>query len=206
MPDLPLEGRALASRTDTGGGPPQRGLVVAILGAESTGKTVLAAALHAAFAADGLRVAQVDETLRHFCVARGRTPRRDEQLAIALRQTERIDEAAASHELVIADTTALMVAVYSEWVFGDRSLYPMAEAAQRACDLTLLTALDLPWVADGHLRDGPQVRAPVDRLVRAALARCGVVPVPVAGQGEQRTTAALAAVREALARRRAGLS
>lgn len=174
-----------------------RPLVVAIVGAESTGKTALAHALHAALAADGLSVAVVDETLRRFCDEHGRTPRQDEQRGIALAQTCRIDEAAAGHDLVLADTTALMTAVYSEIVFGDRSLYDEAEAAHRHCGLTLLTALDLPWVADGLQRDGPQVRVPVDALLRSALARAGVGHAVIAGRGQARVDAALRTVRRA---------
>lgn len=172
-------------------------LVVAIVGAESTGKTALAHALHAALVADGLAVAVVDETLRRFCEEHGRTPRQDEQHSIARAQTRRIDEAAAGHGLVLADTTALMTAVYSEIVFGDRSLYEEAEAAHRRCGLTLLTALDLPWVADGLQRDGPQVRVPVDVLLRSALARAGVDHAVIAGHGQARLDAALRAVRRA---------
>lgn len=174
-------------------------LVVAIVGAESTGKTALAQALHAALAADGLSVALVDETLRRFCDERGRTPRQDEQRDIALTQTRRIDAAAAGHELVLADTTALMTAVYSDIVFDDRSLYDEAEAAHRRCGLTLLTALDLPWVADGLQRDGPQVRVPVDALLRTALARAGVDHAVIAGHGQARLDAALRTVRRAWA-------
>lgn len=172
-------------------------LVVAIVGAESTGKTALAHTLQATLGAEGLRVAVVDETLRRFCDEAGRTPHREEQLGIARTQTRRIDEAAAAHELVLADTTALMTAVYSEVVFGDTSLYAEAEAAHRRCALTLLTALDLPWVADGLQRDGPQVREPVDALVRAALQRAGAAHAVIGGTGAARHEAALAAVRRA---------
>ena len=174
--------------------------VVALLGAESTGKTTLAQAL----AVDGRRVALVSEYLREFCDAHGRTPREDEQAQIAAEQTRRIAQAATTHELVIADTSALMIAVYSDTVFGDTSLYASAEAAHRAgCDLTLLTALDLPWQADGLQRDGPQVREPVDARVRAALARAGVAYSVVFGHGEARLQAALACVQHALAARTA---
>lgn len=176
---------------------PRPALVVGLVGAESTGKTQLAQAVQQALAADGLSVAVVDETLRRFCDVEGRTPRQDEQIHIARTQTRRIEAAAANHALVIADTTALMTAVYSEIVFGDHSLYVECEAAHRRCDLSLLTALDLPWVADGLQRDGPQVRKPVDALVRSALARSGVDHAVVAGTGEARTAAALSAVRRA---------
>ena len=57
-----------------------------------------------------------------------------------------------------ADTTALMIAVYSDLVFADTGLYDDALAAQRRVDLTLVTALDLPWLADGLMRDGAHVR------------------------------------------------
>ncbi len=173
-------------------------MVVALVGAESTGKSTLAQALRDTLADDGLSVAVVGESLREFCDRHGRTPRIDEQRQIAQTQSDRIAAAAsAGHDLVIADTTALMIAVYSEIVFGDTSLYADAEGAQRQCDVTLLTALDLPWIADGLQRDGPHVREPVDRLVRAALQRSGVAYSIIAGQGARRSEAALATVRRA---------
>ncbi len=177
-------------------------LVVGLLGAESTGKTTLAQALVAALAGEGRRVALVPEYLREFCEQHGRTPRPDEQAHIAAEQTLRIAAAARTHDLVIADTTALMIAVYSDIVFGDAGLYASAEAAHRAtCALTLLTALDLPWQADGLQRDGPHVREPVDERVRAALGRAGTPYSVVFGHGEARAEAALAGVRHVLAPR-----
>lgn len=169
-------------------------MVVALVGAESTGKTVLAQALQEKLGKDGFKVALVDETLRTFCDQNGRTPRRDEQILLAQTQTRRIAEAASDHQLVIADTTALMTAVYSEIVFNDTSLYAEAEAAQRQCDLTLLMALDLPWIADGLQRDGEHVREPVDQLLRAALQRSGVAYSIVAGTGGRRIDSACAAI------------
>jgi nicotinamide riboside kinase len=177
------------------------GFVVALLGAESTGKTTLATALGQALGADGRRTVVVDEVLREFCDREARTPRRDEQAAIAAEQTRRIAAAAAGAEVVVADTSALMIAVYSDLVFGDTSLYAAAEAEQRRYGLTLLTALDLPWQADGLQRDGPHVREPVDRRIRAALARAGVAFDPVSGGGSIRLEGALAAVARALAAR-----
>ena len=174
--------------------PPSRAFVVAVLGAESTGKTTLAAALAERLASRGLRVAVVDEGLRRFCIELARTPRRDEQAAIADDQTRRIDAAAAAGaDAVVADTTAVMTAVYSDLVFGDRSLYASALDAQRRCDLTLVTANDLPWEADGLQRDGPHVREPVAALLRAALDGAGIAFAPVAGIGVARLDSALAA-------------
>ena len=174
-------------------------LTVALLGAESTGKTTLASRLGEVLAAEGRRVAVVGEYLREFCDTHARTPRADEQAGIAAEQTRRIAAAADGHDIVIADTTALMIAVYSDHLFADDALYPGALHAQRRYGLTLLTALDLPWQADGLQRDGPHVREPVMRRVRAALARGAVSYAIVAGQGDARLASALTAVRHALA-------
>jgi nicotinamide riboside kinase len=174
------------------------GFVIAIIGAESTGKTLLAQELGRALTSPGRRVAVVGEYLREFCNAHGRTPRIDEQATIAAEQTRRIARAADEHDFVIADTTGLMTAVYSEQVFGDSSLYPWAEQAHACSDLTLLMALDVPWHPDGLQRDGPHVREPVDRLVRAALGRAGSAYSVVGGLGALRLTNAMASVQRAL--------
>jgi hypothetical protein len=99
-----------------------------------------------------------------------------------------------------------MIAVYSDQVFGDRSLYAEAERAQHRCDATLLTALDLPWLADSHQREGPHVREPVDAKVRAALARSGVAYSVIGGVGALRLAAARSAVERALAPKPVGES
>ena len=174
------------------------GAVIAVLGAESTGKTTLARGLADSLAAQGRRVALVEEFLREFCLREGRTPRQDEQAAIAQMQSKRIAEAARTHELVVADTTALMVAVYSQLLFDDDSLVTAAVAQQARHCVTLLTALDLPWVADGLMRDGEHVRAPVDALLRTALQDGGVPFSIVTGSGEYRLANALRATQSAL--------
>ncbi|NBQ86603.1 MAG: ATPase [Betaproteobacteria bacterium] len=170
---------------------------IAILGAESTGKTTLAQALAAHWQGRGQRVHLVGEYLREFCDREQRTPHPHEQWQIAQTQTERIEQAPDS-DIVIADTTALMTAIYSEWVFGDRSLYPMALQAQARFDVTLVTGLDIAWVADGIQRDSPQVREPVDQLLRQSLEAAGIAYRVVYGQGPQRATQALLAI-EAMA-------
>lgn len=161
------------------------GCVIAVLGAESTGKTELAQALAERLVQRGMAATLVPEYLREWCLREGRTPRPDEQAAIAAEQTRRIAEA-ASVGVAIADTTALMTAVYSDLLFDDRSLYAEALASQRSYAITMLTALDLPWVADGLQRDGPHVREPVDALVRGALTGAGLPYAVVHGSGARR--------------------
>jgi len=184
-------------------------LIVAVLGAESTGKTTLAAALAARLTQEtGLAVTWVPEWLRRWCDEHDRTPRADEQAAIAQTQHVQIGTAAASHDIVVCDTTALMTAVYSRLLFRDRSLEALALALHRRVSLTLLTALDLPWVADGHQRDGAHVRVPVDAAVRELLIANRLPWALVSGSGEERVESALDAVAPLLRSRptpRAGL-
>lgn len=185
------------------------GLLIAVVGAESTGKTALAEALAVGLAEHtGLACTWVAEHLRAWCDATGRTPRPDEQHAIAAAQRAAIDDAATGHDIVVCDTTPLMTAVYSRLLFADHSLLAPALAWQRGCALTLLTALDLPWVADGQQRDGPQVRAPVDAVLRELLAAQRLPWALVSGRGGLRVDSALDAVAPLLRQRptpRAGL-
>jgi nicotinamide riboside kinase len=174
-------------------------LRIAIVGAESTGKTSLAVALRARLAAGaGLRVALVGEVLREWCDAHGRTPAAHEQRAIAEEQHRRIEAAAVAHEIVVSDTTALMTSVYSQHCFGDRSLEPFAVHAHRSVTATLLMAIDLPWQADGFQRDGEHVREPVDALLRELLCGNALPFAVIAGRGEQRLEQALLALRRPL--------
>ena len=176
-------------------------LRIAIVGAESTGKSELAHALADALAREfGLRALVVDEYLREWCDQQRRTPRADEQMGIAQEHARRIDAAATQPgvDLLLCDTTPLMVAVYSDLLFDDRSIDVVARDAQGRMELTLLTALDLPWVADGLMRDGPHVRAPVDERVRARLGEWGAAWCLVSGSGPARVACALDALRPAL--------
>ena len=182
--------------------------VLAVVGAECGGKSHLAAALAGRLKAGGAAVRVVDEYLREFCDVHGRTPLVDEQAAIAAEQTRRIeatrrdlsDEAAAGGAgVVVADTTALMTAVYSDIVFGDDGLYAAALRDHARCGFTLLASPDLPWQADGIQRSGERMREAIDAKVRAALRRAGSAFAVIGGSGEARTEAAWAALSQARA-------
>lgn len=166
---------------------------VCLLGAESTGKTRLSQELAAHYRSVGQSAIAVPEYLREWCDREGRTPRPAEQEGIAREQARRIAEAGPA-DWLIADAGPLMVAVYSDLLFNDRSLYPFALAQQHAHDLTLLMGLDLSWVADGFIRDGPHAREPVDALVRAALASSAIGYRVVYGRGSERLRNALFAI------------
>lgn len=170
---------------------------VALLGAESTGKSRLAQDLAQQLRTQhGLRVEVVTEHLRSWCEQQGRAPFQHEQAAVARTQSQHIAQARAtpSVQVVLADTTALMVAAYSEQYFNDLSLWPRALADHSTCDLTLLMGIDLPWVDDGLCRDSPAARQATDTLLRTRLEQAGVSYQTVYGRGNERTSQTLRAV------------
>lgn len=176
---------------------------VALLGGESSGKTTLATALHRVLNEQhGIRTTCVPEHLRAWCEAMGRAPLAHEQAAIADEQTRLIQAAAQQPgvDLVIADTTALMVAAYSELYFQDSTLLAPALAAQGSYHLTLLMGLDLPWQGDGLFRDSPSVRDATDALLRRELQAGGIAYQTVYGKGDARLAQALRAIGTALRR------
>lgn len=174
---------------------------IAILGAEGTGKSWLLQALAESIggAASKQRtlnpspsVQTVHEAPRSWCAREGRTPQAHEQLGMAQAQAQAVKEAQA--DWVIAETTPLLTAVQSHLLFDDTRLYPMALAHHAVYEHTLLTGLDLPWVAEGLQRDVPPMRAHVDRLLRQALDQAGLRYKVVYGQGPKRLGNALMAL------------
>jgi nicotinamide riboside kinase len=166
-------------------------LLIAILGAESTGKTTLAQAL-----ARETRGLWVPEYLREFCETHSRTPTREEQSEILETQAKReiaaqIDAAKHGIGVVFCDTAPLMTAVYSDYIFSDRSLYARAINLHRRYAATIVLDTDLAWVADGIQRDGEHVRKAIDALIASALDSHGLDYARISGGGHERTLAAL---------------
>jgi nicotinamide riboside kinase len=171
-------------------------LRVAVLGAESTGKSSLIQSLALELTRLGHDVRTVDEYLRVWCTREGRTPRAYEQASIALEQTRQVLAASGklsgtTSTVLLSDTTALMTAIYSDVLFGDGSLLEYGLTQQKTFDLTLIAGLDLPWVADGLQRDGANSQAPIDQRLRQVLATHGIGFHVVYGVGFQRTHSAL---------------
>ncbi len=169
---------------------------IALLGAESTGKTQLSWGIAEALQSLGLHVTVVPETLREWCEAHNRTPLAHEQLEIAQQHAQRIFS--IDHGWVIADTSPLMTAIYSDFIFQDKSLYAQALLEQASFDITLVMGLDLEWIADGLQRDGAHVREPVDSLLRQALQSAGLPFKVIYGQSDARLSAALMAIQNGL--------
>lgn len=168
--------------------------LICLIGAECTGKTTLAQALAQEFS--GL---WVPERLRLFCDALQRTPLQYEQSDL-LEQQARDEEVALEKAtdqgqcFVFCDTAPLLTAVYSDFVFGDRSLYPRARELHARYAMTLILEPDLPWVADGLQRDGAHVQKPIHFKIAQELRGMGSLHYRVTGSGEARLASARAAV------------
>jgi NadR type nicotinamide-nucleotide adenylyltransferase len=168
-------------------------LRIAILGAESSGKSTLAAAL-----AEHYRTVWVPEYLREFVDTHQRVPREEDQYAIALTQLTRENDAAMrASRFLFCDTTPLMTALYSRVYWGrvDAQLAEIDSVHEYA--LTLVTAPDGPWMPDGLQRESEAVRQSVHALVLANLTARGIPHTVVAGEPDQR----MAQVRALLAER-----
>jgi len=168
---------------------------IAIVGAECVGKTSLCVAL-----AERTPATWIAEVVREFCVARGRTPRQDEQHGIleaqVAREADAVRRAAtAGHAWVLCDSAPILTALYSRHYFDDDSLVAPARIHHRSYAATLLLMPDLPWVADGILRDGPTVRRAVHDALSGLLDDSGIEVHPIAGSGEARRQGALAVLR-----------
>ncbi|WP_232251110.1 AAA family ATPase [Janthinobacterium sp. 1_2014MBL_MicDiv] len=143
---------------------------VAILGAESSGKSTLAAAL-----AERYGSVWVPEYLREFVETQGRVPVASDQYGIARMQLERENAAAAqARQFLFCDTTPLMTAVYSRHYFHGIDAPLAALADDYHYGLTLVTAPDSPWVADGLQRESEAVRQLIYRLLLEELDARGI--------------------------------
>jgi len=167
---------------------------IAVLGADGTGKTQLAREIAAHLVEQGLRAIVVPAVLAEWCQAHGRVPRPEEQLALAREQERRVELAAREHAFVIADTTALMLAVQAGTRSADEGLHRFALESQQAYDATLVTGLDLPRVSVEPERDLAPSREDVDTLVRSLLQAAQVHFQVVYGSGTQRLQSALVAL------------
>jgi nicotinamide riboside kinase len=165
------------------------GCIIALLGAQGTGKTELANALAARLSQRGMATALVADLSHEWRVREQRTPDPSDLAAIAREQTLCI-AAAVDRGVVVADTTALMSAVDSDILFGDNTLYAKALAAHRGYAITLLMALDLP-PAPGH-DDAQRDRA--DTALRAALTGAGAPYSVIHGHGPERLASAWNAI------------
>jgi len=155
---------------------------IAILGAESSGKSTLAEALAARY-----NTVWVPEYLREFVETRGRVPFETDQYPIARTQVERENALAAqANRFLFCDTTPLMTGLYSRVYWGrvDAQLARLERVHDYAH--TLVAAPDAPWEPDGLMRESEEVRQMVHRMVIARLDELRIPFVLVTGDLPQR--------------------
>jgi len=163
-------------------------LTVCFHGAESTGKSVMAAQLSARF---GWPI--VAEYGREYCETHGTDLAMADLLAIAEGHMAATAHAAeAEPDVLICDTDPLMTAAWAQMLFGE---VPDALLRYPKADLYLLFEPDVPWVADGTRFFGEKAeRAQFAALAEAMLVRAGVRWLPISGSWKNRETQILAAV------------
>lgn len=155
---------------------------VAILGAESSGKSTLAAAL-----ARHYGTVWVPEYLREFVESEGRVPDECDQFPIARTQMDREDAAAqVASRFLFCDTTPMMTALYSRWYWGRVDAQLSLLERRHDYDYTLVTAPDCPWEADGLQRASEEVRQTIYEQVRQMLDDRGIAYLLVTGDLPQR--------------------
>lgn len=166
---------------------------IVLTGAESTGKSTLAKALVAHYAApcSGEFVRQyVDELQRELTV--------DDLGPIARGQFGLEDQAASeATDIVFHDTNILSSIIYAKHYF-DVSLDSADDAfAKRDYTLYLLCMPDIPWVADEGQRESPEARDALQAIFKAKLEELNLPYVEIGGTAEERITKVIKAIEQA---------
>ena len=126
---------------------------IAILGAESTGKTTLARSLALRF-----NTRWVPEYAREYMSLHTGAYSVDDIVRIAQHQLREENEMVHhANRLIFLDTEFIVAKVWAEDVFGFCPDWIRGQLLEHRYDLYLLTSNDLPWVAD-PVRVNPQRR------------------------------------------------
>ena len=170
---------------------------VAILGAESTGKTTLCRDLAAHFSSPW-----VPEYMRTYLqdkwdnqqltctwddllpIAQGQIEL-ENKLAWQAAQKSQIDQSPNHQKYLFCDTSLFELMVYSNWYYADCPNALIQAALVHHYDLILLTEVDTPWVAD-DLRDAPHQREEMSAYFESQLNRHDKKFRRIAGDREQR--------------------
>jgi NadR type nicotinamide-nucleotide adenylyltransferase len=142
---------------------PESVITVAVLGAESTGKTTLCRDLAAHF--DSLWVSEYMRTYLQAkwdneqltCTWDDLLPIAQGQIALENKLAKKVTQMSNENCYLFCDTSLFELMVYSHWYYGDCPAALEQAALAHHYDLILLTEVDIPWVAD-DLRDSPHQR------------------------------------------------
>jgi HTH-type transcriptional regulator, transcriptional repressor of NAD biosynthesis genes len=172
---------------------------VAILGAESTGKTTLCEELKASLQSQSKSIAIVPEALRIFCREKNRVPTKTDQISIMREQAELevLTEKRGNLtplDLLLSDCAPLTIAIYSELYFSDLSLYPEAETHHSRYDLSILLARNIGWQQDGIYRESPEAQQRFHQRLKTWLEQSNYPWLEITATGTQRSAQAMSAI------------
>ncbi|GAB4135470.1 MAG: hypothetical protein Fur0041_09540 [Bacteroidia bacterium] len=154
---------------------------IALIGAESTGKTTLAASLALRF-----NTLWVPELARDY-VSRNQHQISPEEIeSISRAQLAEEDKAAANaNQLLFTDTEFIIAKVWCEDVYNTCPDWIIEMTKQHRYDLYLLTSNDLPWIPD-PVRINAQRRDYFFNLYKKELEKLNVPFEVVSGRYENR--------------------
>ena len=158
---------------------------IAIVGPESTGKTMLTGLL-----ATHYKAGMVKEVAREYIDALSRNYVLDDLVAIARLQLEEEDKASREQTIVFCDTNLAVVKIWAEFVFGTCPTFIDRNFKERRYDLHLLTHIDLPWEPDPQ-REHPQHRAELFARYKNLLDHNQLPYHIITGMGDQRVSNAI---------------
>lgn len=170
---------------------------ICVAGAESTGKSWLAAKIAVHFS-----VTPVTEYARAYCAAHGNDLSMAQLVHVGEVQDSNIRNMVRETrhhggEWVVADTDAIVTSVWAQ--MGDAAVDPWFGGGLFECDLYLITDNDLPWVDDGvRIQTAQSERDRFRATLIAEIERRGLRWAAVGGHGEARLTNALAEIEAAL--------
>ncbi|WP_426137516.1 AAA family ATPase [Psychrobacter sp. TWR1-1-1] len=154
---------------------PKSVINVAVLGAESTGKTTLCRDLATHFGCpwvpEYMRIyLQAKWDKEHLtCTWEDLLPIAQGQIELENKLAEQAAQTDKNHYL-FCDTSLFELMVYANWYYGDCPKALTNAALAHHYDLILLTEVDTPWVAD-DLRDSPHQRGEISAYFESQLIR-----------------------------------
>ena len=164
-------------------------LKIAVVGAESTGKSTMSAYL-----AEHYHTVWVPEFARDYCATLTEPPTWQDEINMFYGQLAlEAQIAPKANSLLICDTTFITVKIWSDYTFGQSPQAVLDELPLRPYDLYLLLDIDLPWEHD-PLRDFPHLREHFMDIWHQELQALNANYVVISGLGKERYERAVEAI------------
>lgn len=163
---------------------------IVLTGAESTGKSTLAAALSGYYGEPW-----TTEYVRNYVNEVQRELTVDDLEPIALGQLHTEDVSAQkAKRLVLHDTNIFSSILYANHYFKTTIDWVNERFLQRDYSLYLLCMPDIPWVADQEQREGPEVRMQLHQLFKEGLETLQLPYIEISGNQAERFGTAIRAI------------